>query len=411
MRSCRPFAQFAGALRLWRSLAPLVLTLAAAALLLAGQLPAQVPANTTPPGATNTTSSTVRTDSPQAVRPAAAPAAAGASTRTRGDSTGAAEMERNAKDGGWSRFPRPVGWAVATIILMGALGALAGDLVTDGARLDRWRRDETGWVLGYPGRLLIGVVVALIVVLGIKPPDGSWPMLISTALAVGAASEAVLLAVMASWKVRAAEFETRRVRNVAVEKIETMRVGIHAATARPTTRAAATSHAMEAHHGDGLAEQVDRLAERAKAELLAETGQPATEPPASPLLAPAIRGGLVRESFGRNMPVAGIRAGGPLRTEAAVGRKTVVITYNVPDSDFAELRVDDVPIPSDGDGVHRALVGPGEHVLHCRAQTRPGVEYEVEITDPEEARWKPDPPRTAAPSGIINDFESFRING
>jgi len=99
------------------------------------------------------------------------------------------------------------------------------------------------------------------------------------------------------------------------------------------------------------------------------------------------------------------------RTEDAAGRKEVVITYKVPESEFSELLVDDVPISSDGNGVHRALVGPGEHMLHCRAQTRPNVEYEVEITNPEEARWKPHPPRAAAPSGIINDFHTFTING
>jgi len=108
---------------------------------------------------------------------------------------------------------------------------------------------------------------------------------------------------------------------------------------------------------------------------------------------------------------AGKRRDRTFRTEAAAGRKEVVITFKVPSSDFSQLLVDDVPIAPDGEGVHRAIVGPGEHVLHCRAQTRPNEEYEVEITDPEEARFKPDPPMAAAPSGIINDFFPFTING
>jgi oxalate decarboxylase/phosphoglucose isomerase-like protein (cupin superfamily) len=92
-------------------------------------------------------------------------------------------------------------------------------------------------------------------------------------------------------------------------------------------------------------------------------------------------------------------------------RKEVVIVYEVPSSDFKELLIDDVPIAPGNDGRFRALVRPGKHRLHCRARTRPDEEYEVEILDPEEARWRPDPPRAADPEGIINDFRAFHING
>ncbi|HYJ78758.1 MAG TPA: hypothetical protein VEW03_04075, partial [Longimicrobiaceae bacterium] len=351
---------------------------------------------------TETTLSAAPGSAPGVARPTpAVERAAAVRARAAEDSIANAEIERNARDGGWGRFPGPWPLAVLVIVVLGALGALAGDLVADGTRLDRWRRDDTGWTLGFPGRLLIGVVTALIVVLGINPPNGSWPVLMSTALAVGAASEAILLAVMASWKARMAESETRRVRNAAVQKIEGMRVGmlaIHEAAAHGATA--------------GLAAQVDRLAKQAKAELLAETVHPADVSPATPLVSSSNRKVLMRDSF----DVTGFAGddfggAGAALAKGATGRKEVVITYKVPDTDFSELLVDDVPIAPDGEGVYRALVGPGEHVLHCRAQTRPKVEYEVEITDPEEARWKPVPPRRADSNGVINDFMTFNING
>jgi hypothetical protein len=388
----------------------------AAALLLVVPLAAQVPNDTASLTGTDTTSSPVPGDAPATARPAS-PTASGDAAAARAqairDSLDRAEAARNAKDGGWSRFPRPKGWAVLAVIFFGALGALAGDLVADGTRLDRWRRDDTGWTLGFPGRLLIGMVAAMIVVLGLRPPNASWPVLISTALAVGTASEAILLAVMASWKVRMAENETRRVRNAGMEQLEGLRVGmraVHEAAVQGASGAGRALNGMESHPGAGLAEQVDRLAEQAKAEFLASTRHPAGEMPAAPPRVPSARE-VHSRVFERSFTEVGDLGGRVFRTEAAAGRKEVVITYKVPDSDFSELLVDDVPIPSNGEGVHRAIVGPGEHSLHCRAQTRPNAEYEVEIADPAEARWKPDPPRTAAPSGIINDLQPFTTNG
>jgi hypothetical protein len=202
------------------------------------------------------------------------------STRRRDDSLRIAALQdslkvaqaRLAKPGGWGEFPGSAATAVLAIILLGALGALAGDLVADGGRLDRWKRDDTGWLLGFPGRLLIGVVTALIVVLGLNPPGGSWPVLMSTALAVGAASEAVLLSVMASWKARMAEQEKERVANVAVTTLQGAREDVRAVT---TTAGAGggVAKSFDASPETAVAEQVDRILARAQATILVESGE------------------------------------------------------------------------------------------------------------------------------------------
>jgi hypothetical protein len=162
--------------------------------------------------------------------------------------------------------------AVLAIILLGALGALAGDLVADGGRLDRWKRDDNGWLLGFPGRLLIGVVTALIVVLGLNPPGGSWPVLMSTALAVGAASEAVLLSVMASWKARMAEQEKERVVTTTANTIQGAREDVRAVSAA-AAGAGAEAKSFGASSETGVAEQIDRILARAQASVLAQSGE------------------------------------------------------------------------------------------------------------------------------------------
>ncbi|HEU4561121.1 MAG TPA: DUF4257 domain-containing protein [Longimicrobium sp.] len=253
------------------------------------------------------------------------------------------------------------------IVLCGALGAFAADLVADGGRLDRWKKDGEGWTLGFLGKLIVGSVAAVIL-LSLNPPTNWW-QLVGTALAAGVGGEAILLSIIASRKAEGAEKDREHAE----------------ATARGIT---------------ALAQE--RLA-TLKAASVAETGGRALA------AAAADAGG------GRTVSLLADRFSMELRTFAAAAasaeRKQVVITYRVPDTDFSQLLVDDVPISPDGEGIHRVLVGPGEHVLHCRAQTRPDVEYEVEITDPQEARWKPNPPRTADSSGVINDFMTFNING
>lgn len=189
------------------------------------------------------------------------------------DSLGVAR-KRLEKPGGWGEFPGSAVTAVLAIILLGALGALAGDLVADGGRLDRWKRDDNGWLLGFPGRLLIGVVTALIVVLGLNPPGGSWPVLMSTALAVGAASEAVLLSVMASWKARMAEQEKERVVTTTANTIQGAREDVRAVTAAAAgAGAGAETKSFGPSSETGVAEQIDRILARAQASVLAQSGE------------------------------------------------------------------------------------------------------------------------------------------
>jgi hypothetical protein len=326
-----------------------------ATLLAAHPLAGQATSDTTASPGTDTTTSAARVDSPRATPrqgSSATDESVAARARAVEDSLAAAETARNAKDGGWGRFPRPIGWAVFAIIVLGALGALAGDLVADGTRLDRWGRDDSGWTLGFPGRLLIGVVTALIVVLGIRPPNGSWPVLLSSALAVGAASEALLLAIMASWKARIAENETRRVRNAAVEKIESVRVGIRAIQEAAARGAGGAGGALERAGGSataGLGAQVDRLAERAKAEFLAETEHPADS--SIPLVSHSIRKAPMRDSF----ETTGFDVGGGTSVLAAKGKKTQVIAHLVAGEDIetALITSDDEPDGVDFEGSAR----------------------------------------------------------
>lgn len=103
-------------------------------------------------------------------------------------------------------FPIPVWLALIVAGLCGAVGAFAADLVTDGGRIEQWRRDEAGWSLGFFAKMVIGLVAA-IVFLTLNPPGDSWPSLVGSALVAGLGGEAILLAVIASR--RAQEMEHR----------------------------------------------------------------------------------------------------------------------------------------------------------------------------------------------------------
>jgi hypothetical protein len=172
-------------------------------------------------------------------------------------------------------FPRPLAWAWALAALGGALGAVAGELVAGGGRIDRPRRDRNGWAPGVAGKMTVGAVAALIV-LSLNPPDGSWLRLVGVGLGSGVAGEAVLLAILASRRAQAAEKEREAAEaqaalgaTLAIEKIETFR-----ALSLAARRGAAPGQA-EAGRDEAPGELaefdqiVNTYAERAKAEIAA----------------------------------------------------------------------------------------------------------------------------------------------
>ncbi|MBB4637497.1 DUF4257 domain-containing protein [Longimicrobium terrae] len=129
-----------------------------------------------------------------------------------------------------SGFPEPLWGALLGVIVSGALGAFAADLVTDAGRIERVRREETGWALGFIGKMVVGSVAAL-VLLTLNPPGESWLTLIGTALAAGVGGEAILLAIVSARRTQQAENErdvaedkAARIAHDAVEKIESFRV-------------------------------------------------------------------------------------------------------------------------------------------------------------------------------------------
>ena len=103
-------------------------------------------------------------------------------------------------------FPEPLWLALLVIAACGAIGAFAADLVTDGGRIEQWRRDEAGWSLGFVAKMIIGLVAAIIF-LTLNPPGEAWVALVGTALAAGLGGEAILLAIIASRRAQAAESE------------------------------------------------------------------------------------------------------------------------------------------------------------------------------------------------------------
>ena len=96
-----------------------------------------------------------------------------------------------------------IGATLLIAVLGGALGAFAADLVTDGGRIDRWKRDESGWTLGVLGKLIVGSVAALI--MSSVNPAEMWWELAGTTLGAGVGAEAILLAIIAARKAESAE--------------------------------------------------------------------------------------------------------------------------------------------------------------------------------------------------------------
>lgn len=135
-------------------------------------------------------------------------------------------------DGG---FPLPLWLAFAAVALCGAVGAFAADLVSDGGRIERPTRTDTGWMLGWPGKLMVGAVAAL-VTLVLNPPDRAWATLVGTALTAGAGGEALLLAIASKRQADAAEHDRDRAREqvrvitrTSYEQIEAARQSVLAA--------------------------------------------------------------------------------------------------------------------------------------------------------------------------------------
>jgi hypothetical protein len=149
-------------------------------------------------------------------------------------------------DGG---FPLPLWLAFVAVALCGAAGAFAADLVSDGGRIERPARTDTGWVLGWPGKLMVGAVAAL-VTLVLNPPDRAWATLLGTALTAGAGGEALLLALAARRKADAAEHDRDRAQEQVRVIMRTSHEQIEAA--RQSVLAAYQTH-VEAPpgHSDG----------------------------------------------------------------------------------------------------------------------------------------------------------------
>lgn len=139
-------------------------------------------------------------------------------------------------------FPAPLWLALLVTAAAGAVGAFAADLVTDGGRIEQWRRDEAGWSLGFVGKMIVGLVAA-VVFLTLNPPGNAWVALVGTALAAGVGGEAILLAIVASRRAQAAEtdashkrVELRQTLDSWAENIRTFEsVALAAVTARAGT--------------------------------------------------------------------------------------------------------------------------------------------------------------------------------
>jgi len=150
-------------------------------------------------------------------------------------------------DGG---FPLPLWLAFAAVALCGAAGAFAADLVSDGGRIERPTRTDTGWMLGWPGKLMVGAVAAL-VTLVLNPPDRAWATLVGTALTAGAGGEALLLAIASKRQADAAEHDRDRAREQVRVITRTSHEQIEAA--RQSVLAAYRTHAEapSGHPDDG----------------------------------------------------------------------------------------------------------------------------------------------------------------
>jgi len=175
-------------------------------------------------------------------------------------------------DGG---FPLPLWLAFAAVALCGAAGAFAVDLVSDGGRIERPTRTETGWILGWPGKLMVGAVAAL-VTLVMNPPDRAWATLVGTALTAGAGGEALLLAIAARRRDDAAEHDRDRAREQAQVLVRTSREQIEAAgqsvLAAYRTHVGAPSGHPDGGTGDRFEGSVDGAFAQARRALAAVLG-------------------------------------------------------------------------------------------------------------------------------------------
>jgi hypothetical protein len=184
-----------------------------------------------------------------------------------------------------SGFPEPLWGALLAVILSGALGAFAADLVTDAGRIEPVRREESGWTLGFFGKMVVGSVAALIL-LTLNPPGESWLTLIGTALAAGVGGEALLLAIVSARRTQQAENErdaaeesAARIAQDAAEKIESFRVlaitaaeghDLHADASFAPERLSVTDDSTPVlSSAERFRSLLDTFAERSTAEILA----------------------------------------------------------------------------------------------------------------------------------------------
>lgn len=97
------------------------------------------------------------------------------------------------------------------------------------------------------------------------------------------------------------------------------------------------------------------------------------------------------------------------------GAKTLEITYET--SRLKELWLEEAAgshqlgkLSIDGNNAE-ARVGPGEYHLLFRGKTsRPKEEYDIEITGPKEAKWKPKPAMKSDSHNNIASVKTFTID-
>jgi hypothetical protein len=108
-------------------------------------------------------------------------------------------------------FPEPFAWSLLAAVVGGALGALVADMVPGGARFQRSKRGDGGWLLGGLGKLIVGSASA-VVLLTLNPPAGSWRMLAGSAVLAGLGGEALLVSVVSARRAHDAERDRETLR-------------------------------------------------------------------------------------------------------------------------------------------------------------------------------------------------------
>ena len=106
-------------------------------------------------------------------------------------------------------FPPPFWGALLAIAVCGAVGGFAADLAADAGILARGKRTAAHYQIGWPAKLIVGTVAAL-VILTLNPPGG-WASLIGTALIAGLGGESVLMPIINARKAQAAEAQTEKI--------------------------------------------------------------------------------------------------------------------------------------------------------------------------------------------------------